>query len=255
MLTAIQALLLSLTISVILSRGLGYASLMLRFSPMMMGLMTGIILNEVSLALQISALVQLLYLGVLAPGGVMRSEPAVAVSFAIPIVLLSKVDFRLSIIIAFIFGVFGGYIYPYRIKFNSKIIRLTEKYVDEANKTGMFKSIILYPILASLAFYIPVFFLSYYLIIPVFVVLITYLSHTSIYPALVVISGALSFVGFALSTHIMGKSKHIIFFVGSFLITLIFNPFKGNITFYAIYALLFSIIYVVIKNKMRTKYE
>ena len=80
MLTAIQALLLSLTISVILSRGLGYASLMLRFSPMMMGLMTGIILNEVSLALQISALVQLLYLGVLAPGGVMRSEPAVAVS-------------------------------------------------------------------------------------------------------------------------------------------------------------------------------
>ena len=71
MLTLLEAFLLSICISIILSRGLGYASLMVRFTPMMMGLLTGIILKDLTNALKISALVQLLYLGVLAPGGIM----------------------------------------------------------------------------------------------------------------------------------------------------------------------------------------
>ena len=107
MITLHEAFLLSFCLSLILSRGLGYASLMLRFSPMMMGLITGVVIKDIPNALKISALVQLLYLGVLAPGGTMRSEPAVAIAFAIPIIVLSKVDIRLALIIAFIFGVFG----------------------------------------------------------------------------------------------------------------------------------------------------
>ena len=72
MLTLLEAFLLSICISIILSRGLGYASLMVRFTPMMMGLLTGIILKDLTNALKISALAQLLYLGALAPGGIMR---------------------------------------------------------------------------------------------------------------------------------------------------------------------------------------
>lgn len=253
MLTILEAFLLSFTISLILSRGLGYASLMLRFSPMMMGMMSGIILNDIPNALKISALVQLLYLGVLAPGGVMRSEPAVAVSFAIPILLLSNVDIRLSVIIAFIFGIVGGIIYPYRIKINSKIIRLTEKYVDECNEAGLFRSIILFPVLASLAFYIPIFFVLYLTAVPLFVFILMYLSNTIIYSSLIVISGSLTLVGFALSMHVMGKSSQILFFVGSFLITLFFNPFNGNIFVYGLYGLIVSVVYVVYKDKMGNK--
>ncbi len=253
MLTILEAFLLSLSVSIILSRGLGYASLMLRFTPMMMGLMTGIILNDVPNALKISALVQLLYLGVLAPGGVMRSEPAVAVSFAIPIILLSHVDFRLSVIIAFIFGVLGGFIYPYRIKINSKIIRLTEKYVEEGNDSGLFRSIILYPVLTSIALYIPIFFVLYLTLVPFSVFILTYLSNTIIYSSLVVISGALTLVGFALSIHVMGKSSQLYFFIGSFLISLIFNPFNGNILIYALFGFIISVIYVVYKDRIGNK--
>lgn len=250
MLTILQAFLISLCISLILSRGFGYASLMLRFTPMMMGLMSGIILNDVPNALKISAIIQLLYLGVLAPGGIMRSEPAVAVAFAIPIILFSNVDFRLSVLIAFIFGVFGGYVYPYRIKINSKIIRLTEKYVDDTNDNGLFKSIILYPIVFSLCLYIPVFFISLYAIVPLFTMLLTYISDSIVYSYLIVLSGALTLVGFALSIHIMGKSGHIVFFKGSFLIALLFNPFNGNIFFYAVIGLIVSIVYVVFKERI-----
>jgi len=251
MLTILEAFLLSLFISLILSRGFGYASLMLRFSPMMMGLISGIILNDIPNALKISAIVQLLYLGVLAPGGIMRSEPAVAVAFAIPIVLFAKVDFRLAVLIAFIFGVMGGYIYPYRIKINTKIIRLTEKYVDETNDAGLFKSIILYPIIFSLCLYIPIFFLTLYALVPISTYLLIALTNTFIYPYLVIISGALTLVGFALSIHIMGKSGHIVFFIGSFLIALLFNPFNGNIFYYAIISLIVSILYVVYKDRLK----
>lgn len=255
MLTIFQAFLLSLSLSLILSRSLGYASLMLRFTPMMMGLITGFVINDIPNALKISALVQLLYLGVLAPGGTMRSEPAVAVSFAITIVLYANIDFSLSLLIAFIFGLVGGKIYPYRIKINSKLIRLTEKYVEESNDKGLLKSIILFPILASLSFYIPVFFLAYYFMIPIFVFLFTFLSNTFIYNYLVVISAAFSLVGFALSMHVIGKSNQQVFFVASFIFTLIFNPFSGNILLYAFFGLIFSITFVLIKNKLGYKHE
>lgn len=249
MLTILEAFLLSLAISVILSRGLGYASLMLRFTPLMMGLITGMIINDIPNALKISALIQLLYLGVLAPGGVMRSEPAVAVSFAIPIILISNVDIRLSVIIAFIFGVIGGVIYPYRIKLNSKIIQLTEKYVAEGNDRALFKSIILFPLIASLILYIPIFFILYGLFIPLFVGLLQYLSTTVIYSSLVVISNALTLVGFALSIHVMGKSSQIYFFVGSFIIALFLNT---NIFVYALIGLILSILYVYYKERAQS---
>lgn len=252
MLTILQALSLSMSIALILSRGLGYASLMLRFSPMMMGLLSGIILNDIPNALKISALVQLLYLGVLAPGGVMRSEPAVAVSFAIPIILKAHVDFRLAILIAFVFGLLGGFVYPYRIKINTKIIRLTEKYTDELNDNGLIKSIILYPLLSSLALFIPVFFVGYYLLVPIFIQILIYISNTVVYPYLVMISGALTLVGFALSIHVMGKSGQIVFFIGSFLITLLFNPFK-SILIYGIVGLIVAIVFVVLKGVMHEK--
>ena len=183
----------------------------------------------------------------------MRSEPAVAVSFAIPIILLSHVDFRLSVMIAFIFGVLGGIIYPYRIKINSKIIRLTEKYVEEGNDSGLFRSIILNPVLTSLALYIPIFFVLYLTLVPFSVFILTYLSNTIIYSSLVVISGALTLVGFALSIHVMGKSSQLYFFIGSFLISLIFNPFNGNILIYALFGFIISVIYVVYKDRIGNK--
>ena len=246
MLTILEAFLLSFIISIILSRGLGYASLMLRFTPLMMGFMTGIILNDIPNALKISALIQLLYLGVLAPGGVMRSEPAVAVSFAIPIILLANVDTRLSVIIAFLFGIIGGIIYPYRIKLNSIIIRLTEKYIEEGNENGLFRSIILFPVISSLMLFIPIFFLLYWLFIPLLVGLLQYLSTTVIYSSLVIISSALTLVGFALSIHVIGKSSQIYFFVGSFIIALAFSI---NIFVYALIGLIVSILFVFYKEK------
>jgi PTS system mannose-specific IIC component len=217
---------------------------------MMMGLMSGIILNDIPNALKISAIIQLLYLGVLAPGGIMRSEPAVAVAFAIPIVLFSQVDYRLGVIIAFIFGVLGGIIYPYRIKINTKIIRLTEKYVDETNDSGLFKSIILYPIIFSLCFYIPVFFVGLYTLVPITTYGLKLLTSTMIYPYLITISGALTLVGFALSIHIMGKSGHLIFFIGSFIIALLIHPFQ-NIFIVALFGLVVSILYVVLKERRK----
>ena len=250
MLTLLEAVLLSICISIILSRGLGYASLMVRFTPMMMGLLTGIILKDLTNALKISALVQLLYLGVLAPGGIMRSEPAVAISFTIPIILLSGVSISLAIPIAFIFGVFGGYIYPYRIKINSCIIRLTERNVELGDEKALFKSIILYPILFSTLFYSAVFFVSYLILVPLFVMILKYISQTSLYPIFITISSTLPFVGFALSMHVMGKSSQIFFFVGSFIIALLLKPYHMNLFLYAFVGLVLSIIVVLYRERM-----
>jgi len=58
-LTVVQALLIALFVAAVQSRGLGYATLTMRFSPMMTGLVVGIVMGRVPEAMVITAGIQL----------------------------------------------------------------------------------------------------------------------------------------------------------------------------------------------------
>ena len=87
-LTVSQAIIIAIWIALVESRILlGGATTTLRFTPMMTGLVVGIVLGNVAQAMMIVAAIQLIYMGVFSPGGQMPSEPAIAAAVAVPVAL------------------------------------------------------------------------------------------------------------------------------------------------------------------------
>ena len=91
-LTIVQALLIALWVALIESRCLGYATLTLRFSPLMTGFVCGVVMGNVSEAMIVTATIQLIYMGAAAPGGTLPSEPAIAAAIAVPVALIGDLS-------------------------------------------------------------------------------------------------------------------------------------------------------------------
>lgn len=120
--SASQALLISLWVAAVMSRSLlGGATLTMRFSPLMTGLIVGLVFGNVSEAMMITAAIQLIYMGVFSPGGQMPSEPAVAAAIAVPVSLLGGMSPEESIGIAVPVGLLGSYLYQFRFFINTFI--------------------------------------------------------------------------------------------------------------------------------------
>ena len=77
-----QALLIAIFVAAVESRALGYATLTMRFSPLMAGFVVGLVLGNMPLAMVTTATIQLIYMGVVAPGGAMPSEPCISAAVA-----------------------------------------------------------------------------------------------------------------------------------------------------------------------------
>lgn len=68
-LSVVQSLLIALWVAAVMSRWLGGgATLTLRFSPLMTGLVVGLIMGEVAQAMIVTAALQMIYMGVFSPG-------------------------------------------------------------------------------------------------------------------------------------------------------------------------------------------
>ena len=250
-LTVVQALLIALFVAAVQSRGLGYATLTMRFSPMMTGLVVGIIMGRVPEAMVITAGIQLVYMGVIAPGGSMPSEPAVATAIAVPVALLAKMEPYEAIAIAIPVGLLGGYLYQFRFFLNTFIIRLTDKYAEELNDKGLWFSIMGLPILVSFALYVPVMFLALYYGAPFIAEFTAANASSQIFHVLSVVGGGLAAVGIALSVHVIGKKEYIVFFILAFFLAYVLKPLGVTIITYAVLGSVLAFIYVLVTRLSR----
>ena len=165
--TFLQAAIISIWVAMVMSRGLGGATLTLRFTPMMTGLIVGIVFNDIPNAMITTAAIQLIYMGVFSPGGQMPSEPAIATAVAVPVALLGKMEPTAAVAVAVPVGLLGSYLYQLRFFFNTMIMKLTEKYAEEANSRGLTFSIIVLPIICSFALFVPLMFVALYFGAPI----------------------------------------------------------------------------------------
>lgn len=107
--TIVQAVVISIWIGLVMSRSfLGGATTTLRFTPMMTGLIVGLVFGRVAEAMIITAAIQLIYMGVFSPGGQMPSEPAIAAAIAVPVALLGDMKPEAAIAVAVPVGLLGS---------------------------------------------------------------------------------------------------------------------------------------------------
>lgn len=246
--STVQALLIALWVALVQSRGIGYATLTLRFSPLMTGLVCGIVLNNVQDAMIITAAIQLMYMGVFAPGGGMPSEPAVATALAVPTALLSGMTPEQAVVIAVPVGLLGGYLYQLRFFVNTFVIKLTDKYAEELNDSKLFVSIILLPILVAFLIYVPVMFVALRYGIDWIIALTESAQGGAVFKALSVVGGGLSSLGIALTLHVIGKKNYLVFFLLAYFMSIIFKPLGVSTVTYAIIGTLIAAIFIFAQN-------
>lgn len=245
-----QSLAIAIWVALVQSRAFfGLATLTLRFSPMMTGLVVGIVLKDVPKAMMITAAIQLFYMGVFAPGGQMPSEPAVAAAIAVPIAIMSNMSPEESVAIAVPVGLLGGYLYQFRFFLNTFVGKITDKHAENVNARGLERSIILYPFLISLAIYIPFMFITLQYGAPVIANFVEANASGKIFHILTVIGGGLAAIGIAVSIYVIGKKDYLVFFFLAYFLAVALRDLKILMIVWAILGALMAMIFVLVKNE------
>ena len=241
-----QSLLIALWIAAVMSRAfLGGATLTLRFSPLMTGLVIGLIMGDVPNAMIIATAILLINLGVNSPGASMASEPTTGAAIAIPVALIGGLSPATAIVLAMPISVLGAYLYKYRFKVNDRIGERTDQAAEDLNHGEISRSIVLYPTIASFILFVPVVFILLFWAAPLLANLLTYLETPEIQHVLGVIVTGLIAVGIATRIYVIGKLEYLLFFFMAYILSVVLRPLGISMFMYAILGTVFAAIFLV----------
>ena len=246
-LSVVQSLLIALWVAAVMSRWLGGgATLTLRFSPLMTGLVCGIIMGDVSNAMIVTAALQLIYMGVFSPGGSMPSEPAIAAAIAVPVALLGNLTPEAAIGVAVPVGLLGSYLYQFRFFLNTFLGKYTDKAVEKMDEGAIKRSIIWYPTIASFVLFVPLVFGALYWGAPVIADVIVQLKETVVLHVLEVVGGGLAAIGISTTIYVIGRKDYLVFFLLAYFMSVILKPLNVTMVTYAIIGVLVAAIFVMV---------
>lgn len=246
-LSVVQSLLIALWVAAVMSRWLGGgATLTLRFSPLMTGLVCGIIMGDVTNAMIVTAALQLIYMGVFSPGGSMPSEPAIAAAIAVPVALLGNLTPEAAIGVAVPVGLLGSYLYQFRFFLNTFLGKYTDKAVEKMDDGAIQRSIIWYPTIASFLLFVPLVFGALYWGAPVIADLIVQLKETVVIHVLEVVGGGLAAIGISTTIYVIGRKDYLVFFLLAYFMSVILKPLNVTMVTYAIIGVLVAAIFVMV---------
>lgn len=248
-LTVIQSLIIALWVASVMSRSfLGGATLTLRFSPLMTGLVVGLVMGDVAQAMIITAALQLIYMGVFSPGGTMPAEPAIAAAIAVPVALLGNLSPEAAIAVAVPVGLLGSYLYQFRFFLNTFIGKYTDRAVEKLDEGAMARSIILYPTIASFVLFVPLVFIALFYGAPVIADVIASLEGTAVIHILDVVGGGLAAIGIATTVYVIGRKEYMIFFFLAYFMSVVLAPLEITMVTYAIFGVIIALAFVMAKG-------
>ncbi len=246
-LSVVQSLLIALWVAAVMSRWLGGgATLTLRFSPLMTGLICGVVMGDVANAMIVTAALQLIYMGVFSPGGTMPSEPAIAAAIAVPVALLGNLTPEAAIGVAVPVGLLGSYLYQLRFFVNTFLGKYMDKAIEDMNEGAIKRSIIWYPTIASFILFVPLIFVALYFGAPMIADLIVQLKDTVVFHVLEVVGGGLAAIGISTTIYVIGRKDYLVFFLLAYFMSVVLKPLNVTMVTYAIFGVLFAALFVMV---------
>jgi Phosphotransferase system, mannose/fructose/N-acetylgalactosamine-specific component IIC len=245
-----QSLLIALWVAMVQSRSfLGIATLTLRFSPMMTGLVCGVVLGDIPSAMIITAAIQMIYMGTFAPGGQMPSEPCVATAIAVPIAILGDLTVESAVAIAVPVGLLGSYLYQFRFGINTVIMKWTDKNAEKVDDAALTRSIIIFPTIASFLLYVPFMFLALQFGAPVVAEFVSANATAGAFHVLSVVGGGLAAIGIALTIYVIGKKQYIVFFLLAYFMSVLLKTLEISMVSYAVIGAIVAAVFVLSKGE------
>lgn len=194
---------------------IGYGLTTATGSPIFYGLILGYIYGDVQNGLIIGGTIQLVYLGMIATGGNIPADQALAGIVAIPIALQTGLSAEMAVGVAVPFGVLGVFLDQLRRTSNSFWLHKADTDAANGDRKGIFHNAFTYPAIFSFVLrFVPVFVITMYGADAV-----TYLLNVMpewIITGLSVAGGILPAMGFAIIILTIGKKEIMPYFVLGF---------------------------------------
>lgn len=196
----------------------GYTLFRMLKSPTFIGFWLGLLWGDPTTGLIAGGSIEVIYLGLIAPGGNIPSDKALAALIAIPLVLMSDMDIQVAISIAVPVGILGVFINNIRRYVNSFFIHMADDYAVEGNTVGIWRAATWYPMIAGFFIRFPVVFIANLygadLVNNFLEVVPEWILH-----GMGVMGGMLPALGFATTIFMIGKREFMpLFFIGFFLL-------------------------------------
>lgn len=140
---------------------IGYGLTTATGSPIFIGFILGLVYGNVPQGLIIGGTIQLVYLGMIATGGNIPADQALAATIAIPVALQTGMSAEMAVGLAVPFGVLGVFLDQIRRTSNAAWIHKADKYAEEGNEKAIFHCAVTYPtIFAIVLRFVPVFVIN-----------------------------------------------------------------------------------------------
>lgn len=183
--------------------------------PIVYGFVAGFLTGDIKTGLIVGGTIQLIYIGVIAPGGNFPSDAALSGATVVPIALMTNMDPAVAVTLAVPVGLLGVFLINLRKTVMIRVVASADKYAEDANVNGIFKCAVIYPMLMNV----------FFAFLPVFLTVIfgTSLVETvlqfipeAIMNGLAIAGGMLPALGFGLIMHMIGKDYYLPFMIIGF---------------------------------------
>lgn len=133
------------------------------FSPLPVALWVGIVLGNIQEAMIVGAGLQLMYLGLLAPGGAMPSDPTLAALVSCTVAIVSHISVGAALALAVPVGLLGVQIPNVEYILNGFMAHKTDSDIDKGNYGKTYIDSVLIPTLYKIVLYaVPVTLVLYF---------------------------------------------------------------------------------------------
>ncbi|MGI6154527.1 MAG: PTS mannose/fructose/sorbose/N-acetylgalactosamine transporter subunit IIC [Enterococcus lemanii] len=219
----------------------GYTLFSTLKSPTFIGFVLGLIAGDVTTGLITGAGIEVIYLGMVAAGGNIPSDKALAALVAIPIVLQTGITTEVAVSIAVPMGIIGVFINNLRRTGNAFLVHKADKYADEGNIKGVWHCATTYSFLFGFVLRFPIIFVVNYFGADLVDQILNFIPNW-IMNGLTVMGGVLPALGFATTIFMIGKKHYIpLFVIGFFLVKYVELPIMGAAIFGTCIALMMTI--------------
>lgn len=195
----------------------GYFAFFFIASPIVVGVVAGLIYGDLKQGLIIGGGIAAAFAGIIAPGGNLPTDSALAATTVIPIALATGLSAEQAIAFAVPMGLVGSFVTNLRKMVNVVFVHRADKCAENADSAGLMRCAVIYPPIIEL----PLLFL------PVFLVvmfgqdaMLAFMNSvpTWVMHGLEVAGGVMPAIGFALIMNMIGKPKMIPYTIIGFIL-------------------------------------
>lgn len=186
--------------------------------PVIVGGLLGLLMGDLQTGLYLGGSIELLYLGIIYPGGVVPACASSAALVAIPIAISTGLDAGAATVLAVPFGLLGSALWTAKgAIFNIWTVRF-DACLDKGDAKGAMRNVSVYPLLLSaVIFFVPIFLAN--LAAPAVVTQLIEAIPEWAMNGIEVAGSLLPAIGFSIAVSLIGRKEIIpFFFIGYFMV-------------------------------------